>query len=143
MGEGGNRLSGGQRRRVAITQAFLSDAPVLLLDEPTNDLDFAAETHLMAVFKSLATVKTIIMVTHSVRLMSICDKIVYLDKASKLHVGATPEMLKLLYGISVPKAVPAAPKAAAQVTADTAQKTIGGTAESEPGADTGGKAAQA
>lgn len=112
---------------------------MLLLDEPTNDLDFAAETHLMAVFKSLATVKTIIMVTHSVRLMSICDKIIYLDKASKLHVGATPEMLKLLYGISVPKPVPAAPKAASQVGTETMKKTL----EGESSSDTGGKAAQA
>lgn len=144
VGEGGNRLSGGQRRRVAITQAFLSDAPVLLLDEPTNDLDFAAETHLMAVFKSLATVKTIIMVTHSVRLMSICDKIIYLDKASKLHVGATPEMLKLLYGISVPKPVPAAPKAASQVTSEAAKQTLGANgAEGQANTDAGGKAAQA
>lgn len=110
VGEGGNRLSGGQRRRVAITQAFLSDAPVLLMDEPTNDLDFATETHLMAIFKSLAQVKTIVMVTHSVRLMSITEKIIYLDKESKLHVGSTPEMLKLLYGINMPKpAVAVAP----------------------------------
>lgn len=115
VGDGGNRLSGGQRRRVAITQAFLSDAPVLLMDEPTNDLDFATETHLMAVFKSLAQTKTIIMVTHSVRLMSISEKIIYLDKESKLHVGSTPEMLKLLYGINVPK--PAAAVASAQTPA--------------------------
>ena len=144
VGEGGNRLSGGQRRRVAITQAFLSDAPVLLLDEPTNDLDFAAETHLMAVFKSLASVKTIIMVTHSVRLMSICDKILYLDKTSKLHLGSTPEMLKLLYGISVPKPVAAAPKAASQVGTDAAGKPLPGD-QAKPGSpnDAAGKAAQA
>ncbi|HEY1059045.1 MAG TPA: ATP-binding cassette domain-containing protein [Limnobacter sp.] len=143
VGEGGNRLSGGQRRRIAITQAFLSDAPVLLLDEPTNDLDFAAETHLMAVFKSLATVKTIVMVTHSVRLMSICDKIIYLDKASKLHVGATPEMLKLLYGISVPKPVaPAVKPTVAQVAEQAVQGALGDAAASS-NADTNGKAAQA
>jgi len=144
VGEGGNRLSGGQRRRVAITQAFLSDAPVLLLDEPTNDLDFAAETHLMAVFKSLAAVKTIIMVTHSVRLMSICDKILYLDKTSKLHLGSTPEMLKLLYGISVPKPVAAAPKAASQVASAQAGNPLPGEQpKSGSSNDTAGKAAQA
>lgn len=145
VGEGGNRLSGGQRRRIAITQAFLSDAPVLLLDEPTNDLDFAAETHLMAVFKSLATVKTIVMVTHSVRLMSICDKIIYLDKASKLHVGSTPEMLKLLYGISVPKPVPAVAVKPAVAGVEPAQV---GSSEQGESADNdklepGGQAAQA
>jgi ATP-binding cassette, subfamily C, bacterial LapB len=140
VGEGGNRLSGGQRRRVAITQAFLSDAPVLLMDEPTNDLDFATETHLMAVFKSLAQSKTIIMVTHSVRLMSISEKIIYLDKESKLHVGSTPEMLKLLYGINVPKpatavAAPAQP-AAAQAAVQPAAATGTNGAAASAGAST-------
>jgi len=140
VGEGGNRLSGGQRRRVAITQAFLSDAPVLLMDEPTNDLDFATETHLMAVFKSLAQLKTIVMVTHSVRLMSISEKIIYLDKESKLHLGSTPDMLKLLYGINVPK--PAAPAGAAAVPPGTTA-VAGGEAQrraipATPAAATGG-----
>ena len=115
VGEGGNRLSGGQRRKIAITQAFLSDAPVLLLDEPTNDLDFAAETHLMAIFKTLAATKTIIMVTHSVRLMAICDRVIYLDRDSKLHIGATPDMLRLLYGINVPAQPTQAVKPAAEL----------------------------
>lgn len=114
VGEGGNRMSGGQRKRIAITQAFLSDAPVLLLDEPTNDLDFASESHLMNTIKQLALEKTIIIVTHSVRLMAVCDRIIYLDKESKLHIGNTPEMLKLLYGINVPaQAKPAAAAATA------------------------------
>lgn len=143
VGEGGNRMSGGQRRRIAITQAFLSDAPVLLLDEPTNDLDFATETHLMAVFKSLAATKTIVMVTHSVRLMSICDKIVYLDKESRLHLGSTPEMLKLLYGISLPKPAVATP---AQAVQNNVTPAVGHQSEAQAGhaaASTGGKAAQA
>ncbi|WP_288109174.1 ATP-binding cassette domain-containing protein [Limnobacter sp.] len=142
VGEGGNRMSGGQRRRIAITQAFLSDAPVLLLDEPTNDLDFATETHLMAVFKSLAATKTIVMVTHSVRLMSICDKIVYLDKESRLHLGSTPEMLKLLYGISLPKPAVAAPAQAVQHGVAPAVGHQSGE-DVDAAASTGGKAAQA
>lgn len=128
VGEGGNRMSGGQRKRIAITQAFLSDAPVLLLDEPTNDLDFASESHLMNTIKQLALEKTIIIVTHSVRLMAVCDRIIYLDKESKLHIGNTPEMLKLLYGINVPAAAPAKPAAAAPTAAAPAQAAAGAAA---------------
>jgi ABC-type multidrug transport system fused ATPase/permease subunit len=39
VGERGVRLSGGQRRRLALARALLADYPVLILDEPTEHLD--------------------------------------------------------------------------------------------------------
>ena len=40
---GGVKLSGGERQRVAITRAFLADAPILILDEPTSRLHSESE----------------------------------------------------------------------------------------------------
>ena len=47
MGEGGERLSGGEAQRVALARAFLKDAPVLVLDEPTAQLDAATEARVV------------------------------------------------------------------------------------------------
>lgn len=48
IGEGGVRLSGGERRRLGLARAYLRPAPWLLLDEPTEGLDSATEAAVVA-----------------------------------------------------------------------------------------------
>ena len=54
IGPGGGRLSGGERRRLAIARAFVRDTPVLILDEPTTGLDEAARDALLEPLQALA-----------------------------------------------------------------------------------------
>ena len=53
IGEDGVRLSGGERRRLAIARAIIRDAPILILDEATADLDAATEERLLAVARAV------------------------------------------------------------------------------------------
>ena len=74
IGELGNRLSGGEKQRIGLARAFLSNANIMLLDEPTSNLDSLNEG---IILKSLydAKDKTIVLVSHRQSTLSIADKI--------------------------------------------------------------------
>lgn len=68
VGEGGSRLSTGQRQRVALARAFLrvlvDDVPVLLLDEPTAHLDAATAAAVRAGVTALSAGRIVLVVAH-------------------------------------------------------------------------------
>lgn len=72
-----DHLSGGQKQRVAIARALYPDPPIILADEPTAALD---SNRVIAVGKELQSLaqqrdKTVVIVTHDLRLKQYADKI--------------------------------------------------------------------
>ncbi len=65
-----NDLSGGQRAKVFIARALITDPDILILDEPTSNLDTAGRTELYALLKELNATKTIIVVSHDLMVLS-------------------------------------------------------------------------
>ncbi len=64
LGEGGNTLSGGQGRRLALARTLLSDAPILILDEPCAGLDAATEAAFFTTLNEAAQGRTILLIAH-------------------------------------------------------------------------------
>ncbi len=64
MDEGGQNLSGGQRRRLALARTLLSAAPILLLDEPCAGLDATTEMEFMKVLNTAAQGRTVVLIAH-------------------------------------------------------------------------------
>ena len=64
IGEGGNTLSGGEIRRLAIVRAVLKNAPCLLLDEPTESLDQGTAAQLLDNLFAYAQDKAMIIISH-------------------------------------------------------------------------------
>ena len=75
LGERGLGLSEGQMQRIAIARAIFSDNPILMLDESTSALDESTENRLLNNLKQM-TDKTVLIVTHRMSVLSICDKVV-------------------------------------------------------------------
>jgi ATP-binding cassette, subfamily B, bacterial len=93
IGEGGVRLSGGQRRRVALARAILRDASVLLLDEPTSGLDAASERAVLDALDRAAEGRTLLAVSHRLSLAARADRVVVLDGGRVVEQGPPGELL--------------------------------------------------
>lgn len=124
IGEAGSRLSGGQRQRIAIARALVGDPPVVLLDEPSSSLDRHAEFELKKTLKEIAETRTVIMVTHSPTLLSVCDFLYALDKGKLALAGPAKEILPRLFGGKVPDAGPE-PKQDAPPPKEAATRGLG------------------
>ncbi|MCC6218179.1 MAG: thiol reductant ABC exporter subunit CydC [Aquabacterium sp.] len=74
--EGGASLSGGQRRRLSIARALLTEAPITLLDEPSEGLDLASERELVQRVTAHLRGRTLLWVSHREDLNHTFDRMI-------------------------------------------------------------------
>ncbi len=87
-----HRLSGGQRKRVSIATELLTEPALLFLDEPTSGLDPGLEEALMLLLRELSYKgKTVVLVTHTLDNIQLCDGIVLLVEGRLAFHGSVPE----------------------------------------------------
>ena len=74
-------LSGGEKQRVALARALANDPPLLLADEPTGNLDSKSGHEVMLMLQELTREehKSVVIVTHDDRIVSIADRVVWLE----------------------------------------------------------------
>lgn len=94
IGDGGQGLSGGQKRRLALARVFLQDAPLVILDEPTAGLDVKTERELETALGNLAVGRTMIMVVHKLKTAQSADRVVVMDAGRICEVGSPHELLQ-------------------------------------------------
>ncbi|MBQ6304016.1 MAG: ABC transporter ATP-binding protein [Clostridiales bacterium] len=77
-----DKLSGGEKQRVAIGRALVCKPVLLLADEPTGALDAETESEIVELIKKLnkETNTTMIIVTHDKEVADNCNRIITLDK---------------------------------------------------------------
>jgi ATP-binding cassette subfamily C protein LapB len=96
VGEGGSRLSGGQRQAVALARALVQDAPVLLLDEPTGSMDNSSEEHIRHELATVVEGKTVVLITHRASLLDLVERVIVVDAGQIVADGPKAQVLEAL-----------------------------------------------
>src|SRR5215469_7439253 len=89
------RLSGGEKKRVALASVIVLDPDVLLLDEPTSMLDPRSQSQLIDLTQNWkGTSKTVITATHQLEIVEdIAERVVVLEQGSAIADGTPSEIL--------------------------------------------------
>lgn len=92
--EGGLGLSAGQRQRIGIARALISNSPLMLLDEPTSALDAGTEREIMSTIRAVTQNKAVMLVTHRLETVRHADCIVVLENGRIVEQGTHTQLLK-------------------------------------------------
>lgn len=96
VGEGGKRLSGGQKQALSLARAFARDPQILVFDEPTTGMDSALEHRVKQAIHEFTQNRTFIMITHRTTLLPLVSRLVLLDKGRIVADGSRDEIIKKL-----------------------------------------------
>lgn len=92
VGQFGEKLSGGQRQKLAILRAYLQNREYILLDEPTANLDAISSAEVVQTVQKLKQYKTVIMVAHDRELVKNADHVIVLNTSHGATEGTVKEM---------------------------------------------------
>jgi ABC-type bacteriocin/lantibiotic exporter with double-glycine peptidase domain len=87
VGEGGLKLSEGQKQRLALARALVGDPDILILDEPTEALDEKTEESVLDALQQWRRGRSVIVVTHRPSTARRCDRVIHLAGSRTLEGG--------------------------------------------------------
>jgi ABC-type multidrug transport system fused ATPase/permease subunit len=85
-------LSGGQIQRIGIARALARGADVIVLDEPTSALDVHSEANIQTALENLRGSALVLIIAHRLSTLSICDRILVLNKGAVESIGTLTEV---------------------------------------------------
>ena len=95
LGKSGAKLSVGQKQRIAIARALVSNKPVLILDEPTAALDPRTENELVRNLREARQGRIVIVVAHRLSTIRAADRIYVMEDGEVIETGNHESLMSL------------------------------------------------
>jgi len=97
LGEGGTKLSGGEKQRLSIARSLLRNPRLLIFDEATSALDSITEEDITETIKNIAAEQKqiIISIAHRLSTIMYADRIFVLEKGRIVETGSHEELVAL------------------------------------------------
>ena len=92
----GKNLSGGQKQSVTLARALAFDPGIVLLDEPTSGMDVKTEGLVIEGLKQTCKDKTLVVVTHKIALLSLCQRVVVVEQGKIIWDDTIEKYIQLI-----------------------------------------------
>jgi ATP-binding cassette, subfamily B, bacterial len=93
ISEAGLSLSGGEKQRLSLARAFLTDTPVIVLDEPTSSVDAITEARIFERLKDHNLNKTVFIISHRLSTIKNAEQILVLENGVISEAGTHRELI--------------------------------------------------
>jgi ATP-binding cassette subfamily B protein len=93
IGEGGVKVSGGERQRLAIARALLRNPSLLIFDEATSALDSLTEAEITKTIESLSGEHMTVLIAHRLSTVIHADKIFVLERGKVIESGKHSQLV--------------------------------------------------
>jgi ATP-binding cassette subfamily C protein len=94
VGDGGAKLSGGQRQKIGIARVLLSEAQYIIFDEATSSVDMDSEREIWACIGELSQTRTLIIISHRLSTIRQADIIYVLSSGEVAERGSHDQLME-------------------------------------------------
>ncbi len=94
VGEGGNRLSAGERQLISFARAILKEPRIFILDEATSSIDTETEQVIQRAVDKLLQNRTSLIIAHRLSTIRSCDRILVIENGIIIEDGNHEQLMK-------------------------------------------------
>ncbi len=95
VGEGGSKLSVGEKQLISFARALINDPSIVILDEATSSIDYDSEEIIQNAIYKMMENRTMIIIAHRLSTIEKCDEILYLKDGKIVERGNHEELMKI------------------------------------------------